>query len=391
MRRAFAVLALLFFCLPVGLRVAGVTGRPFENRDLAAAPDLSAGWDVFDQATRYFVDRLPLREQAVEANTWVALHVWDALPDYARTRSGGPNPLPFGSPHAATPPGGGETPGGGTAEGPGVQVQPGITVVRGRDDWLYLGEELANACKQRVPWSLAIRRFEQLVSIVRASGRRVVFLIPPDKSTIYPEYLPSSYAGEQCAAAGRARTWAAIEATRRPEILGLRRAMLGAKAPPPEELYWRNDSHWNTKGAAVALRAALERLDAGVRVAVADIRRGRRSHEGDLAALIGLRHATDAPDWSIARPAGPTIPGRTLLVDDSYGDVLRPLLEPYAGDLERLSWVFSPPDDILEGIARADVVIFERIERDAPTLAGEDGWVTPRMLARLRARLQAAS
>jgi len=153
-------------------------------------------------------------------------------------------------------------------------------VPRGREGWLYLGQELPRACEQSVPWTLAIRRFEQLVSIVRASGRPVVFIIPPDKSTVYPEYLPEQYTGKECAAAWRERTWATIEGTRRREVLGLRQLMLEVKEPPPDEVYWPNDTHWNTKGATIALQATLERLGAPVQVTDADVTRGHRPHLG---------------------------------------------------------------------------------------------------------------
>ena len=127
MRRVFAVLALLFFCLPVGLRAVGITVRPFENRELAGAPKLSDGWNAFDQGTRFFVDRLPLREQAVRANTWISLHVWDTLPDYARARNGKDDALPFGAPQAKAPPSAGGDAGGDEATGNGttVRAQPG--------------------------------------------------------------------------------------------------------------------------------------------------------------------------------------------------------------------------------------------------------------------------
>jgi hypothetical protein len=74
-RRLVAVLAIAFFALPLAVRATGVTARPFENHALAPTPSLKAGWDVFDQTTRFFVDHMPLREQAVRAYSWTAQHV----------------------------------------------------------------------------------------------------------------------------------------------------------------------------------------------------------------------------------------------------------------------------------------------------------------------------
>ena len=77
-------LALLFFLGPLGLRAVGVTARPFENRPMAPPPSLHAGWDVFDQTTRFFTDRMPLREQAVRAQTWAARNVLVVPPAWRR-------------------------------------------------------------------------------------------------------------------------------------------------------------------------------------------------------------------------------------------------------------------------------------------------------------------
>ena len=61
-RVAFAVLAIGFFAAPIILRGVGVTATAFENRRLADAPQLSQGWDGFQQTSRFLTDRLPLRE-----------------------------------------------------------------------------------------------------------------------------------------------------------------------------------------------------------------------------------------------------------------------------------------------------------------------------------------
>src|SRR4029079_10850089 len=87
--------------------------------------------------------------------------------------------------------------------------------------------------------------------------------------------------------------------------------------------------------------------------------------------------------------AAAAIPGHTLFVGDSFGNVMLPSLEQYTNDLETFTWFSSKPDDVVDAIARADTVIFEKVERDAFLLGS--GWVTPAMLDRLRARLKPGS
>jgi hypothetical protein len=382
-RTAFAVIALVFFFLPLGLRGVGLKAHEFENRRMAAAPSLSDGWNVFDEATQFFVDRMPLREQAVRANTWASTHIFGTVPDYGRDVAGtgtAREALPFARVAPTAQPAAKPKPAPGSPQ-PG---QPAPSVIRGRHGWLFLEDELKNACTPSISWSVAIARWERLAATVRASGRRVLVAFPPDKSTINPEYLPASYPESACLPRAKAQVWRTIESARDPAILGLRRAMLAAKRPPPDELYFPADSHWDRKGAVLGLTAMLAHLGGPAQVRPADIRRGRTTQIGDLTVLVGAPRKTSAPAWTIARPVAaatrtkevlphggksvvrtrpaggaPLLPGRTLLIYDSYGELMIPALSKYTRQLSASAWFDTQPDDVIEAIARADTVIVE--------------------------------
>jgi hypothetical protein len=242
----------------------------------------------------------------------------------------------------------------------------------------------------------------------------VVFVVPPDKSTIYPEYLPPEYPDKACAGPGRKELWDAIEGSTRRELLGLRKPMLAVKEAPPEHTYLVNDTHWGSKGAVLALAAVLERLPGSVAVADEEIERGRGKVAGDLSGLLGAPQELDAPVWRIkravadvtsreeklpegsveqvwTRPAGraPLIPGRTVFVYDSFGVGLLDNLGAYTRELASLQWYSTKPNDTIEAIARADTVILEKVERDLNFLASDQGIVTPANLDALEARLDA--
>jgi alginate O-acetyltransferase complex protein AlgJ len=402
MRKLIALLAIGFFFAPIGLRAAGVTAHPFENRRLAGRPSLDSGWKVFDQATRFFVDRMPLREQAVHANTWVWLNVYGEAPNYGRNADVSPDALPFGTPAAPTK----KNPN----EGRTVVISQGTTALQGRGDWMYLEEELLGACSQFIDWTQAVRRYERLISIIRASGRRVVFVIPPNKSTVYPEYLPSSYKEKGCFPTGIKEVWRKIEAARDPDFLGLRQTLLAAKAPQPEQSYHVNDTHWNTKAAILGLRKVLERVGGRVQMRDDEIHKSHVMWLGDLSKNIGAPKRFKSPKWEIQRDVGamtstvvpglpdhniirrapggaPLIPGHTLLLDDSFGDVMVPALSMYTSELETLLWDGTPTHTLIDEIASAHTVIMERAERAANYLPSDQGTLTPAFLDRLAARL----
>jgi alginate O-acetyltransferase complex protein AlgJ len=265
------------------------------------------------------------------------------------------------------------------------------------------------ACNFFVPWDEAVRRLERAVAIIRASGRRVVFAIPPDKATIYPEYVPGVYKDKDCAARGRRQVWSALEGSHDPGILGLRKAMLAAKAPPPGETYYRNDTHWNTKGAILGLRAILERLGGPTQIRDDEIAESRVKVAGDLSKLMGAPAELDSPAWNIRRDAGPNtetnerlagggsaklltrpkaavplIPGRTLLIHDSYGDIFETALAAYTRELSIMLWFDTPPAAFIDAIRRSDTVIFEKVERDVDYYASDAGLFTPKFLDELR-------
>ncbi|MDA0179186.1 hypothetical protein OJ997_02670 [Solirubrobacter phytolaccae] len=379
MRKLVAAFALLFFAAPLLLWAGGVRARPFENRPMAPRPALSDGWDAFDGATRFFVDRLPLREQAVRANTWVSVNVFDTTPDYS---GGEENALPFGKPEQPAKP----TP----TPAPGAAPPP-TGVLKGRDGWLFLEADLQNACKPSIAWDEAMRRYRRLIELIRDSGRKVAFVIPPDKSTVYSRYLPKDgFAEQDCYAAGKREGWRRVEDAGLPELLPLRKTMLAGRADPPQESYWPEDTHWNTKGGVQAARAVLEHLD-GPPIRESEIVKGRVEHTGDLAALIGANATRTGPDWKIQRPAGaPVYPGRTAFLIDSFGPTLAVGLTPYMQELVPADWLTTPADQLIQAIVAADTVILEKVERDVTYLVSDAGIVTPAFMDALEAALAAA-
>jgi alginate O-acetyltransferase complex protein AlgJ len=375
-RTAIAAAALIFFFGPIGLRAAGVTARPFENRRLATFPKPSQGWDALDQGKRFFVDRMPLREQAVHADAWISTHVFDTRPAAGRVGGGDAAGLPFKPPQPAAKKPAPATP------------PPGDKALAGTQGWLFLEGELVRACIPFTPWPTAMERWQRMASIIRRSGRRVLVVFAPDKSTIYPEHLPGSFAQRACAGPGHRAAWQAIEAADDPAILGLRRTMLDAKRPAPDAPYYRKDTHWNTMGGTIAVQAILERLGDRVRMRPDEIVKGRADYQGDLTILNGTPQNDTAPVWTISRRAGaPQLPGRTVFVHDSYGTAMQDALGAYARTLSLVEWYNTPPAAIIAAVGDADTVVLETVEREVNYRASDLGLVTPAFLADLERAL----
>jgi hypothetical protein len=378
-----AVLGIAFFATPIGLRAVGVTAHPFENRALARAPKLSQGFDAFNQTTRFFVDRMPLREQAVRANTWLSRHIFDTTPRYGQgsfAEAGGSG-LPFGQPLGSRP---------AAPRRAANQPSPsGNQAVVGRDGWLYLQGELDRLCYQFVPYTEALAEWERLAAVVGASGRRAVVIVVPDKSSVFPEHLPASFAKKQCSEQNRRMLWGLLEQAGGQGVVGLRAKLLAAKRSAGEALYRRTDSHWTTVGSLAMVDAVLARVGGGVREQASEVvDPGPVDYTGDLTTLLGSREPDREQRREIRRRRGAQrVPGRTLLVKDSYGDLAVPQLAPYFAQLDAIDWVGSSPSAIADAVARSRTVIFETVEREFDYRAFALGEAGPPLLAALRSRL----
>ena len=336
------------------------------------------GWDVFDQTTRYLTDRMPLREQAVRANTRISRDLFDTTPRYGAAGSG------RGLPFAAA--------GQGPARPKAVKGREASRVVQGSDGWLYLGEERQRACTPVYPRDAAQRRWRQLVDIVRDSGRRAVLVVPPDKSTIYPEHLPDDPAAERCARKGGEEFWRLLaSAPASAGLIGLREPVRRLKRASRERIYLKTDTHWTHRAGLELVRGVLGQIGGGVRLRPGDVRSGGRpALRGDLNGLLGEGATERRELLKIERRGGRRVPGRTVFVLDSYGDAVGHLLEPYFERFEKVFWITTepiPPATLAAKIRGADTVIFETVEREFGFRASEQGPVNTAFMRRLRAGL----
>ena len=140
-----------------------------------------------------------------------------------------------------------------------LHMSPSSNAIRGRDGRLFLGwrEELQSY--QR----LAPYRPEQIAQWVHyydgirtwLAGRNcaLVIMIPPNKSTLYPESMPTMLRRAQ----PPSRADQLIAALRKCGITVIDPRESFAKEPATAPLYYRHDTHWTPYGADIAWRDLL--------------------------------------------------------------------------------------------------------------------------------------
>ncbi len=215
-----AVLAAPMAAAYVGFEPRAVVAD--ENRTLAEVPGLSLFFtDPAQGVSRLraaFADRFPLRETLIRAGNRLGLAVF------------GESPI------------------------------PGVVV--GRQGWLYYSLEHALDDALNV-MNLPPALQDDMVRVLaerrdRLAARGIAFyvLIPPDKHTVYPEFLPASVRR--------------LRPLSRLDILAQRLARAGiavvdvrgelARAKAVRRAYWKTDTHWNDWGAFVAARTLVDAL-----------------------------------------------------------------------------------------------------------------------------------
>lgn len=371
-RRAQIIVIVVFLTVittPMLLFLAGVRPENTDNRALTERPELTAGnaleVEAYEMMTGYLTDRLPLRDRAIRADS----RIEDAI----------------------------------TLTDPISSDLP-----RGSDGWLYLATTLADECPGSAPPEEFVRQADELAADAEAAGMPLLFVIPPDKESVYPEHLPvEGLAGlldldrpdlPECE-----RLWRdAVDdaAAERPWLLPLVSAVNSASNDPDDPVFWKTDTHWTDRGSAFQAAAVLDVLSPGTWSAdeiQPDVNRVKE--RTDLSVLRGLPEREEVPGYLPVRDGvtsttqafgagpedprntvlvtestttgAPLVPGTTVMVGDSFGHHGLRMIQPYFERFVFVPWQMVAEDDLttaldLAGVAPSEVdnLVVQQVQRN---------------------------
>ncbi|WP_189249287.1 alginate O-acetyltransferase AlgX-related protein [Streptosporangium pseudovulgare] len=354
-RRPMALLAaVLFFAGPALAFAAGDRAVEIENRRLPEFPALSRGWDAVPEVEAWATAHLPLRRYAVRGNAALSEFLFGEAPSY------------------------------GTADASGYP-----RVIEGREGWLYFGDDVTEACRPRRPVGETLDRLRRLAGIVRGSGRRFVFTVAPDKTTVSPDRLPERFPGRDCLRERKREFWAALRAANLPGYVDLRLPLERAQRESGTPAYWRTDSHWNERSAGLYGAELARALQPGLSRDTRLVKDGRAPRNGDLGGLLGIPVEETVDRWRLVRDGvrrvrqddrelpvsfgavnasdrAPLFRPRTLLIGDSFTRNSLPWVLPYFADVTYLrddAPATAGPDRVADKVARSETVVLEIVER----------------------------
>lgn len=226
-----------------------------------------------------------------------------------------------------------------------------VSVLAGREGWLFYsaGQMIEETMGKRPFTEPELRDWLDFLNGRRdwlaRRGIRYLLVIPPDKHTIYPEYLPHWLVAAAPSSRRLEQFVNYMSANSDLPILDLRAALLAEKKVV--RVYLQTDSHWNEQGAFAASRRILERLS---------------SPDAPLASLVlsDFRASmTDQPAGDLARMLG-----RERFLSEDAADVIDPRahLSPMKMRIENIAgrtWVPGTEPVSSENPARTGrIVVF---------------------------------
>lgn len=212
------LLAALFIPLLANLLTADAERSASENRALAQLPALSQAASSLaqyrDQFSRYYDDQFGFRESLVQ--WYYRLKLW-------------------------------------------LGDSPSVNVIIGKQGWLFYdhkqdGDPVGDYRNLNVfsesQLAQTARVLETRRQWLQQRGIAYLFVIAPNKHTIYSEFLPD-HINKVNSLSVYDQLVNYLRQNTRVEIVDLRPALLAAKSPQTP-VYWRTDTHWNYYGANIA-------------------------------------------------------------------------------------------------------------------------------------------
>ncbi len=261
-------------------------------------------------------------------------------------------------------------------------------VIVGKDDFLFfkdtLGDFLGNNKMTDEEINGAVQSLSNISDYAEENGAKFLFVVAPNKNSIYPEMMPSRYI-MNTEARDIDRLYDALELCG-VDYLDLREVLTKAKAD--KTVYHKRDTHWNAEGARIALEAIAFKM--GFELPIFDDFSPTEVHnfKGDLDTLLfperEMFDYNTEYDFSgqyvftsaYSTPMDMTISsrgsgeGKLLMFRDSFANALIPFA---AASFSETKLERSVPYrvDLLSDY-KADTVIILIAERNLRTLIGAD-------------------
>lgn len=245
-------------------------------------------------------------------------------------------------------------------------------VLLGKEDWLFYkttedGDPMSdyqgtNHYSDEKMASIA-SKLEQYKQIFNSHGKEFYVMSIPNKSNVYPEYMPDSV--ERADTTTRTDLFMDYLSNNTDiGVINCKQDLIDAKSK--YQVYYSSDTHFNDIGAFVASQTVLS-VVTGQKDSLDTVKFNvtNENYSGDLAALCEMsdifNEDTSYQLDTSTIDASKKSDKRVLIIGDSFSDVIQPVLANYFADVTAVGvWSYHMYD--LDSYA-PDIVIWENAER----------------------------
>ena len=278
-----------------------------------------------------------------------------------------------------------------------VGISPVKQVIRGQDDWLFLGRYFTqtpyedylgnNLFSDRELQQIRDRLITVRDSLKKRNIRFCVFIIPA-KMQVYGHMLRKEWQRQNPNAITRSRQL--VEYLRKNSDIPIEYPLdeiLAYKKQIPVPLYYKHDTHWNFLGAYIGARSMMRLIDPQTAARMPDVSSLKFEktgmHYGDLARMGEAPKSFLEPEWKFQHPTFHyseflgysdcySLPGksaqgkRVFFIRDSFMAGMGPFLMEYLSH-GTFYWDFSLNLSMIAD-DHPDVVVCEMVDRFLPSL-----------------------
>jgi hypothetical protein len=243
----------------------------------------------------------------------------------------------------------------------------------GKDGWIYSRQSIEDyrkeACNRRQDIERLVLEFHAIEKMIEATGRRFFFLVAPNKSTIYPEYVGFVPNRTTCNRSQYDLFLETIGSHPLKSFVRLEQLLQDTKINNPL-LYDKTSTHWNDLGARVAAEAIQAQIIQDDRQKRAfDYKRRVVDDTGDLhRRLMGyLTRVDDVPLMHIAS-SGKSEFSSAIVYGDDFITSLIPYLAQIFSQLQVIRPNSIPSRQYGEDLHASDLILLERAESELKTM-----------------------
>lgn len=283
-----------------------------EKRELATFPKISLNEKTLEGLTNYFNDNFGFRGSLIFLNNYIDLSVF--------------------------------------------KISPNSQVIIGKNGWMYYqpSYESNKAAVDMEMVKKVVEKIKNFEDKLNWDDKKFVFVLAPDKESIYPEFLREKLAGENnYEVIMDELEWQNVNTFDGLELLKQAKVSGGM-------VYSKNDTHWTRYGLFLTINEMLKSFGReGMNYSgMEDVQR-----VGDLSLLVGFNNSETVPQ-PVLNKAGIEPDDSVLIFHDSFFDN-----EMYFSlafkNFKKIHWKSGLIKDEYENLKNSyDVVILEIAERD---------------------------